>query len=178
MTRPHLALSPTTLAAPVPQGVGDGFRDAMGRLAAAVSVVTTGAGDARRGFTCTSVASVSTDPPMVSVCVNRGVDAHNQIIDGGAFCVNILSLGQDAISNRFAARDGSKGAVRFADDPWEQTAGGVPALATAMANLDCAIVATANVGTHTLVIGRVNALNLRADRAPLMYFDRAYRKIA
>jgi flavin reductase (DIM6/NTAB) family NADH-FMN oxidoreductase RutF len=91
--------------------VAEAFRAAMARFPATVTIVATGRGDERRGFTATAVFSVSMAPPLLGVCVNKTVEAHDLISGNRCFTVNVLGREQEAIANRFAARDGSKGAL-------------------------------------------------------------------
>ena len=153
--------------------IAEAFRDSMACFPAAVSIVTTGKGKYRRGFTATAVMSVSMAPPMIAVCVNKNVDAHPHLLGNGDFCVNVLSKDQEGIANRFAARDGSKGAVRFTFDEWDQLETGAPALAGCLSSVDCSLAAGLDAGTHTLMVGRVLAVRNAATR-PLLYFNRHF----
>lgn len=164
-------------ADPEPQpDIGDAFREIMARFPATVTVVATGHGEARRGFTATAVFSVSMAPPLVGVCVNKSAEAHDLIAANRGFSVNVLTDDQEAVANRFAARDGSKGAVRFEYDQWQTMRTGSPCLASAAANIDCELVSSLDVGTHTLILGKVKAVRLDEGEEPLMYFDRRFAR--
>lgn len=154
------------------------FREAMSNFPAAVAVVATGSEDGRRGFTATSVFSVSMAPPMVGVCVNKAVEAHAPILENQAFCVNILSRDQEAIANRFAARDGSKGSVRFEHEPWEMLDSGSPVLQDCLTSVDCRLTAYLDVGTHTVLFGLVLAVGSNTRKFPLLYYDRRFLGVA
>jgi flavin reductase (DIM6/NTAB) family NADH-FMN oxidoreductase RutF len=154
------------------------FREAMARFPATVTVVTTGRGEGRRGFTATAVFSVSMAPPLVGVCINKSAEAHDLVAANRCFSVNVLTDDQETVANRFAARDGSKGAVRFESDRWETLPTGSPCLASAAANIDCELVSGLDVGTHTLVLGKVKAVRLNEREEPLMYFDRRFARAA
>ena len=79
-----------------------GFREAMARFGAAVSVVTTDGPAGRRGFTASAVCGVSDHPPTLLVCVNRQNDRHAALLANGVLCVNTLAAGQEDISALFA----------------------------------------------------------------------------
>src|SRR5688500_2033820 len=89
----------------------DAFRRAMGRFATGVTVITTRLGDDLHGMTANAVTSLSLDPMMVLVCVDKTADTHDILSKAGVFAVNILNRGQSEISDRFAKKefDGAHG---------------------------------------------------------------------
>jgi flavin reductase (DIM6/NTAB) family NADH-FMN oxidoreductase RutF len=147
------------------------FRAAMRRFPTGVTVVTTIVDGAPKGFTANAFASVSADPPMVLVCVNRQARSHPLISAAGHFCVNILRLEQQAIAESFAAHGG--------DDPFatlaiERATTGSPVIAEALGFLDCELAEEHSAGTHTIFLGNVLACGAR-DGSPLGYFNATYR---
>jgi Flavin reductase like domain len=90
------------------------FRAAMRQLAGGVSVITAGQGDEITGMTVTSVSSLSADPPSLIVSVNRASSSWPLLQRHPFFGVNILSADQIDVAERFAGKDGLKGADRFA----------------------------------------------------------------
>lgn len=87
------------------------LRDAMRVVAGGVSVITAGIGEERTGLTVTTAASLSIDPPTMIVCVNRAASAMPIIERRQHFCVNVRAAHQSKIDDRFAGRDGVKGAA-------------------------------------------------------------------
>jgi len=143
----------------------------MRRFPTGVTVVTTIVDGAPKGFTANAFASVSADPPMVLVCVNRQARSHPLISAAGHFCVNILRLEQQAIAESFAAHGG--------DDPFatlaiERATTGSPVIAEALGFLDCELAEEHSAGTHTIFLGNVLACGAR-DGSPLGYFNATYR---
>lgn len=94
------------------------FKDILRSVVGAVSIVATGQGEKRRGLTVTAASSLCVDPPMVLVCINRNAEAHDVILESGAFSWNVLSTNQVSLAQRFASMDGSKGASRFSMAEW------------------------------------------------------------
>ena len=92
----------------------DAFRRAMGRFATGVTVITTRLGDDLHGMTANAVTSLSLEPMMVLVCVDKTADTHDILSKAGVFAVNILNRGQSEISDRFAKKefDGAHGLER------------------------------------------------------------------
>ncbi|MGH7757478.1 MAG: flavin reductase family protein, partial [Vulcanimicrobiaceae bacterium] len=136
-----------------------------------VSIVTTSADGVPKGFTATAIASVSAEPPMVLVCVNRQGRSHPFISQAGVFCVNLLGVEQRELAARFAARRDEDPFAAITHH-FERT--GAPVIDGALAFLDCTVAEEHSAGTHTIFIGAVQRAGMRAGE-PLGYFDGAYR---
>ncbi len=152
----------------------DDFRAAMRRFVTGVSIVTTSLDDRIHGFTANAFASVSAEPPLILICVNRQARSHPLIATAGLFCVNILRLDQRAIAERFASRDVVD---PFATIAYRSERTGSPVIEGALGYLDCALAEEHSAGTHTVFIGEVLASGASAG-APLGYFDGDYRDFA
>ena len=150
----------------------------MRHVAAGVCIITAGQGEDRRGLTATAMCSVSADPPTLLVCVNRTAEAHPVIGRERRFCVNILSSGEEELANRFAALDGSKGVVRFADRDWTTLGERTPALADALVAIECVLTEALDVATHGIFIGKVAMVRTDPSKSPLIYYDREYRTLS
>jgi hypothetical protein len=111
----------------------------MGLLAGAVTVITTGIGDTRRGLTATAVCSLSVEPPMILVCANRSGEAREMIWRSGFFCVNVLSGDDQDVANGFAGRSGLSGSEKFTVGDWGTIATGI----------DCELSEKLESHTHT-----------------------------
>ena len=147
------------------------FREVMRLFATGVTVVTTILDGRPKGLTANAFASVSAEPPMVLICVNRQARSHPLIARAGHFCVNILGLEQQSIAEKFASHEPV--------DPFDALAytaakTGSPVLDGTLAFLDCELAEEHSAGTHTVFIGTVLACGVR-DGAPLGYFNAAYR---
>lgn len=171
-------LEHSAMGAPVTAGIVDDFKLAMRQLAGAVTIITSGQGDERRGLTATAFCSVCASPPTVLVCINRSAEAHSFIALGGAFCVNVVASQDRSLADRFAAMDGSKGVVRFEGRSWSSIVTGAPALDDAAASFDCRVTETFDTETHTVFIGRVCGVRANPETKPLIYFDRRYRDLS
>lgn len=145
------------------------FRRCMRDVAGAVAVITCGQDGMRTGLTATAVCSLTDQPPMLLACVNSTASAHAVIRETGRFAVNILSDAHLPVANRFAGRDGSKGETRFADARWVRLEDGAPVLAEAMASFDCLLEAEHCHGSHSIFVGRVQAVAASGDGRPLLY---------
>ena len=154
----------------------DAYKDVLRHFPAGVTIVTIKSGDQRHGLTVSAFASVSADPPLVTVIIDSAHHAHELLEQEGAtFAVNILAADQVDLSNRFAFfKDGD----RFAEGDWTAAETGAPVLANALAWLDCTIHSKHHAGTHTIYVGEVQASSVeREDGAPLVYWNRDYRQV-
>ena len=149
-----------------------GFRDAMRRLAATVSVVSTHHDDVRHGMTATAVTSVSVEPATLLVCINQAASIHAPLLARKRFCVNLLHADHAELSQNFAGE--LVGDARFTVGEWRIDEGDVPYLVDAQANLFCDLDLAVPYATHTICIGRVTAVRVRDEVAPLIYRDGSY----
>ena len=147
-------------------------RQIMGRFATGVTVITTRFGDEVSGMTANAVISLSLDPPLVAVCVDRGASMHAYLSQGGCFAINILRLDDEDISNRFA----KPGPKDFSDLRVEEAQTGAPILSDALAWLDCRLVQTVETGDHDLFLGEPLA-GAAGEGAPLLYYGGQYDRL-
>jgi flavin reductase (DIM6/NTAB) family NADH-FMN oxidoreductase RutF len=143
---------------------GQRLVDAMRQLAGGVSVITTGRSPNRTGYTGTAVFSLSVDPERVVISVAKSSSSFSVIRDTGAFGLNILSSDQQAIADRFAGRGGVKGEARYDGATWIVAPSGVSLLASALANVECAVEEIIERHSHALIIGET--LSVVADSSP------------
>jgi flavin reductase (NADH)/flavin reductase len=145
------------------------FKAGMRQLAAGVTLVTTQTADGTRsGLTATAVCSVSAEPPILLVCVNRANGSYGAIRDTGRFAVNLLAAEDVDLSNRFASA--VSGDERFHHGDWNTLTTGAPVLASALASFDCTLLEVQDLGSHGVFFGQVEALRVREDEAsPLLY---------
>ncbi|MFA5121029.1 flavin reductase family protein [Zavarzinia sp.] len=150
------------------------FKGAMRRLAATVTIVSTGSDGERQGMTATAVTSVTTDPPAILVCVNQSASLHPALQDGTRFCVNLLHNRHAEVAGAFGGK--LQGAERFSAGEWADGPHGVPYLVDAQANIFCRVDALMLYGTHTIFVGKVEEVRLFGDVSPLIYQDGRYIK--
>jgi len=152
------------------------FRRVMGRFATGVTIVTARIGGECHGMTVNSFTSVSLEPTLVLVCIDRRARTHQFIVDSGAFAVNVLSEDQQSLAESFASR--WQGTDRFAAVAHHPGVTGSPLIDGCLAYVDCRAVARHASGDHTIFIGEVVDAQLGAEGRPLLYYGSTYRRIA
>lgn len=151
------------------------YRDAMARLGAAVSVVTTDGPGGQAGFTASAVCSVTDDPPTLLVCLNRSASVYPVFDANGVLCVNVLAAGQQALSNLFGGKTPMP--ERFAAARWSLLVTGAPVLEGATVSFDCRVTRRTEVGSHDVLFCEAVAIRGSDKAQGLVYFDRRYHDL-
>jgi len=146
------------------------MRATLGHFASGIVVVTGVGPTGPLGFTCQSFASLSLDPPLVSLSPARTSSTWPRIRAAGRFCVNVLAEDQEHYSEQFAR----SGADKYAGVRWRPGPSGSPVLDSVCAWIDCALWREYDGGDHTIVLGRVAALGADPTRAPLLFHRGRY----
>jgi flavin reductase (DIM6/NTAB) family NADH-FMN oxidoreductase RutF/pimeloyl-ACP methyl ester carboxylesterase len=150
------------------------FRDALGCFATGVTIITAmGPDGIPIGLTANSFTSVSLDPPLLLVCIANGAGSAPVLQTAKRFAVNVLQIGQQPTSNRFAG----KGEDRFAATPWEVGEFGTPVLTGSLSSFECERDALHDGGDHFILVGRVLKAMFEPRRDPLLYFRGKYRRL-
>lgn len=152
------------------------FKATLGSWASGVSVVTTRHADLLYGITVSSFASVSLDPPLISICIGNANRASAIIEESGWFGVSVLSRKQEEASNYFArpGREPTPGFVEI-DGAWTES--GLPIVHDSLAWAVCDVHQAVPAGDHTLFIGRVTDAGHDPEGQPLIYWRRGYRSL-
>ena len=148
-------------------------RRIMGHFATGVTVVTTLHEGQPVGMTANAVTSLSLDPPLVLVAVDKRAQMDAYLNAGDSFAINMLSDAQEELSRRFA-RSGPK---EFGDIPRTEGVTGSPIFAEALAWVDCRLHSVVAGGDHDIFLGEIVAGASRGGR-PLLYYCGKYAKLA
>ena len=147
------------------------FRNTLGRFGTGVTVVTVQQGEEVRGITVNAFMSVSLEPPLVLVSIDKSANSHALLAESERYGVSILSEHQEAMSNLFAGRPDESIEVHY------EYADGFPLIRGALAHLVCRTVEAHEAGDHTLYIGQVEHLSYQDDGKPLLYFGGRYGRL-
>ena len=151
-----------------------GFREALACFASGVTVATVLASDGTpHGLTVSAFTSVSFQPPMILICIDYGCAFLQYFRASTHFAVNVLAESQRDLSAIFS----EKPEGRFDGVDWRNGLTGAPLLAGCLANVECRVSSIIEAGDHAVFLAEVEAAQVEGGE-PLLYFNRAYRKLA
>ena len=151
----------------------DEFRAALSRFASGVTVVTTKDAQGNlHGITVSAFCSVSLEPPLILICVEKNPGSHYALTETAFFSVNILRQEQRHLSEKFASFLSNK----FEDVETVESDHDLPLIADALVNLECRLVSSHASGDHTIFVGEIEQALIN-DGSPLVYFMSDYRNI-
>ncbi len=155
---------------PVPPKV---FRNTLAKFCTGVTIITTTNQDGLHGLTVNSFTSVSLDPPLILICIQKNGLSHSTLCECEDFVVNILSKEQKELSDRFAnpALDSEE---RFRDLNFRLSENGLPILAGNLGHLECRVVNQFEGGDHTIFMGQVENGDYSEGKQPLLFYDSGY----
>jgi flavin reductase len=148
----------------------------MGHFASGVTIMTTTAGGRMHGMTVSAFASQSLDPLLILVSVERSTKMHKLVMASRAFAINILGEYAEGTA-RFFADNARLEAAEFVEGAYHVGVSGAPLLDEAVAYLEATVDTTLEAGDHSIIVGRVSALEVRRDDEPLVYFRSGYRRL-
>ena len=151
----------------------DEFRSVLGRFPSGVTVVTTKDGDGSdEGMTVSAFCSVSLDPPLVLICIEKNASAYEALTAASGFVVNILAATQEQIARRFSIVD----IDRFEGVGYSRSPNGLAVLDDVLGVIECATFAMHDAGDHTIIVGEVEAARAQ-NGTPLLYYRGGYAQL-
>ena len=146
------------------------FRNALGRFATGVTVITTvGPSDKPEGMTANSFSGLSLEPPLVQWCIGKSVPTHDIFAGADHFVINILRADHKHLSNQFATPAEDK----FVGVDWRPGLGGCPIVGEPLALFECRNAAQYPAGDHTILIGAVERFEYK-EGDPLLFSSGKY----
>ena len=147
------------------------FRAAMGLLPTGVTVVTAIGPDGRSGATASAVGSLSLEPMLMLVCLDRGSRTLRSVQAAGRFGIDVLAAGQEPVARRFSTKLGE--AQKWEGIGWSER-GGIPSLDDSVLWVGCELQDVLMGGDHVILTGSVTGLDPRGGE-PLIHHRGAYR---
>lgn len=173
------SLPPVAGPSPAPalaDGDGRALRTVFGRFATGITVLAAGRAEPR-GMTANSFTSVSIEPPLILVCVNKNASIRRAMLDARGFAVSVLSAGQERLARYFADRSRPRGAGEFGEVDWSPApCTGSPVLHGALAWFDCALADVYDGGDHAIFLGSVLAGGCGPAQDALLFFGGRYHR--
>lgn len=152
------------------------WRDAMGRFATGVTVITTvGEKSEPLGMTANAFTSLSLDPPMVLICVDKKSETLKGLLATKRFCVHLLAEDQESVSRVFSKKGGSE---KFDHLSWSMSEWGVPVLEGSLAHVECQVSQVVEGGDHLVCFGEGLSLEVSESKhRPLLFYQGKYQSL-
>jgi flavin reductase (DIM6/NTAB) family NADH-FMN oxidoreductase RutF len=151
----------------------DEFRSVLGRFPSGVTIVTTKNRDGSdEGMTVSAFCSVSLDPPLVLICIEKNASAYGALTTASGFVVNVLAASQEQIARRFSIVD----IDRFEGVGYSRSQNGLAVLDDVLGVIECATFAMHDAGDHTIIVGEVEAARAQ-NGTPLLYYRGGYAQL-
>ena len=151
----------------------DEFRSVLGRFPSGVTVVTTKAADGSdQGMTVSAFCSVSLEPPLVLICIEKTASVHDALTRAPTFVVNILAAKQEQVARRFSIVD----IDRFDGVGFSRPRNGIAVLDDVLGVIECSKFALHDAGDHTVIVGEVEATRVEIG-TPLLYYRGGYAQL-
>jgi flavin reductase (DIM6/NTAB) family NADH-FMN oxidoreductase RutF len=147
----------------------DLFKELMRRFAAGVTLVTFNENGKLGGLTVSSFCSLSMDPPLVLICIDRKVASHKSLEKTSTFGVNICNSEQGKVAWDFANPKVDKNEL-VNSLPHQITDKGTPLLEGCLASMECTTTERYDGGDHTIFVGRIEQGNFDENAEPLVYY--------
>ena len=153
------------------------YRDLWSGFATGVTVITTDCGGWLHGMTANGVTSVSLDPLLMLVCVDKEARCHAQLKEAGRFGLSLLARSQEDVANLFArGEDPQEGVLRGV--AFHRGPHGTPLIDGSLAHLECVVKEVLPGGDHDIFIGEALGGDiLDPEASPLVFFRGAYRDL-
>lgn len=153
------------------------FRTSLRLVASTVALVTAAHDNRRGGLTATAACSLSVDPPLMLVCVNRRSHTHGFMRESDRFCINYLGAHHRELAQLFALQLEDSDA-KFSIGEWGVSPFGNPILLDSLATIECCVHRRVDEGTHSIFIGTVHDVTARSDCEPLVYVQGGFAGLA
>jgi flavin reductase (DIM6/NTAB) family NADH-FMN oxidoreductase RutF len=149
------------------------LRRTLGMFATGVTIITTRVGEQVHGMTANAFMSVSLEPPLVLISVDRRTKMCGLLHEGSTYGVSVLCESQSALSDRFAGRvpDGDPGS-----EPRFDLIHDTPLVGGALAGFVSKVVRSYWGGDHSLFLGRVEYART-GEGAPLLFHGGRYERL-
>ncbi|WP_407495211.1 flavin reductase family protein [Pseudooceanicola sp. MF1-13] len=148
------------------------LRDACGRFATGVTVISTVTEDGDHGMTANAFMSISLDPPLISISLDRKARMLGKVREARRYAVSILTSGMEPLARHFAGRADPTVTQPFAHLQ------GVPVVPGASAVFVADVTQEVEAGDHVLFIGRVRHMELSDDAQPLLFYGGRFGAVA
>src|SRR5690625_33205 len=146
------------------------FRDAMGRFANEIRIVTMDDEGKDRGMTVNAFMSISLEPKLIAISIDHTASMYDKLKKADAFGVSVLKDNQQDYSMIFARQKEADGPIPF------EYLDGVPVIENSLAALSCKVYKKVEAGDHTIILGEVTELKIESGE-PVIFYGGKYRNL-
>jgi flavin reductase (DIM6/NTAB) family NADH-FMN oxidoreductase RutF len=150
------------------------FRNGLAKLASGVAIVACWADGQPRGLLVSSLTGLSTQPPRILFCVRKAAGAHDALLRAESVSLSLLDHEDVDEAERFSSS--ARASERFNRSGWRLDRNQPPERLGSLATFAGPVRSRIDGGSHTIFILDVTAARAR-DADPLLYFERAFRKL-
>lgn len=154
----------------------EAYKEVMSHWPSGVTIVTCVSGDKRYGMTVSSFTSVSLQPAMVSVCIDKRAQMADLLMAAQKFAVNILDNSQVELAKSFADHD-LEMSERFEQAEFEMLETKNPVLKQCLGWVDCTVHSMHDTGDHLIYVGEVQKAKMLEQKDPVIYYRRGWHRI-
>ena len=147
------------------------LRDAFGKFATGITVITVPSADGPISIVANSFSSVSLDPALVLWSVDRAARRFAYFEAADHYAIHVLAAEQGDLCTQVA-----RNAHALDDHPHHLNADGVPLFDHCLARFECRRVAAHDAGDHIIIVGQVQRTEMR-EGAPLTFFGGAFGSV-
>jgi flavin reductase (DIM6/NTAB) family NADH-FMN oxidoreductase RutF len=160
----------------------DAYRRLARRWVGSVTVITTQhavteGGSAFDGVTATAFLTISINPPIVLVSIDRKTRAASAVTAAGGFVINLLAQNQEDLSRRFSRPQSERALIPWDRISAQRDARGMPVLNGTIGAYSVDVREVVEAGDHAVVLGDVKQIWLGPEDKPLLYGDRTYARL-
>jgi len=146
------------------------FRDAMGRFATGITIVTMDDEGKDRGMTVNAFMSISLEPKLIAISIDHTASMYDKLMKADTFGVSVLKDNQQDYSMIFARQKEADGPIPF------EYLDGVPVIENSLAALSCKVYKKVEAGDHTIILGEVTELKIESGE-PVIFYGGKYRNL-
>jgi len=147
----------------------DTFKELMKRFASGVTLITFENEGKYSGLTVSSFCSLSMNPPLILICIDKKIPSHKTLKNGASFGVNICTSEQGKLAWDFANSNIDKNELILSQNH-RITANKVPLLNDCLASMECTIKEAYEGGDHTIFVGQIENGDFDEESDPLIYY--------
>lgn len=146
------------------------FRDAMGKFATGITIVTIKDENEILGITVNAFMSISLNPKLIAISIDETASIYDRLLEVKSFGVSILKEEQKEVAMIFAKQIKKDREIDYL------MSDGIPVIRNSLATVTCNIKDKVKAGDHMIFIAEVIGLTVD-EGEPVLYSGGSYRTV-